>query len=80
MTEFSFVQTRTFESVAVRYFRRNSHNADLIKTKKKPFPVTDSRMPFGNLPPFLLEEKEYFNIEWLEELDSMSLLALFEGA
>lgn len=35
MTEFSFVQTRTFESVAVRYFRRNSHNADLIKTKKK---------------------------------------------
>lgn len=81
MTEFSFVQTRMFESVAVRYFNRNSHNVDLIKTKKKPFPVTDSRMPFGNLPPFLLEEKEHFNTEWLEDseqLYSMSLLALFE--
>lgn len=66
MTEFSSVQTRMFESVPLRYFRRNSDNADLIKTKKKPFPAPDSRMPFGNLPPFLLEEKEHFKIEWLQ--------------
>lgn len=37
MTEFSSVQTRMVGSVALRYFRRNSDNADLIKTKKSPF-------------------------------------------
>lgn len=60
------------ESVALNYFGRNSDKTDLVKKKKTqhkkpmPFPVTESRIPFHNLPSILLQEKEHLKMIQLD--------------